>query len=160
MRQTTLLFLKDDVRLLLAMKKRGSGVGRWNGVGGKPNSGESIVQAAIRECQEEIGVTPIKLKEVARLNFFFPRHKKDNDQQMVVFVCSKWLGKPEETEEMAPRWFKINQLPYDKMWSDDRYWLPQVISGKFVTANFKFDDRDELLSHRVLTKSLPPPHIQ
>lgn len=58
----TLLFLIKDDHVLLAMKKRGFGAGNWNGVGGKIEAGESIEQALVRECQEEIGVTPISWK--------------------------------------------------------------------------------------------------
>ena len=56
MKQATLLFLIEDNHILLAMKKRGFGAGRWNGVGGKPNTAESILDVAIRECKEEIEV--------------------------------------------------------------------------------------------------------
>jgi len=48
----TLLFLIKEDQILLAMKKRGFGMGRFNGVGGKIEPGETIEQAMIRECQE------------------------------------------------------------------------------------------------------------
>ncbi len=57
----SLLFLLREDEILLVMKKRGFGSGRWNGVGGKFESGETAEQATIRECQEEIGVTPHSL---------------------------------------------------------------------------------------------------
>jgi len=58
--ELTLLFLIKDDQILLAMKKRGFGAGRFNGVGGKVEPGETIEQALIRESQEEINVTPIE----------------------------------------------------------------------------------------------------
>ena len=151
MKQATLLFLIKDNQILLAMKKRGFGEGRWNGVGGKPDVGESIKAAVVRECIEEIQVTPHQLKEVATLNFSFPEAKKALNQQVVVFLCKAWEGKPIETEEMSPKWFAINKIPYDKMWSDDRYWLPTVLKGKYVRADFHFDDKDNLLEYSVET---------
>ena len=57
MKLSTLCFLIEDDRILLAMKKRGFGEGKWNGVGGKVNEGETVEAAAIRETEEEIGVT-------------------------------------------------------------------------------------------------------
>ena len=149
MKQATLLFLIKDNQILLAMKKRGFGEGRWNGVGGKPAKGESITAAAIRECIEEIQVTPHHLKELATLNFSFPGAKKESNQQVVVFICNAWEGKPVETEEMSPKWFKVNKIPYDKMWSDDKYWLPIVLEGKYVRADFHFDNNDNLRKHFV-----------
>lgn len=152
MKQASLLILIDKQRVLLAMKKRGFGVGRWNGVGGKPKSGEAITATAIRECQEEIGVTPIKIIEAARLNFYFPKAKEVQNQQVVVFICNSWLGEPVETEEMSPKWFDIDELPYLEMWPDDKHWLPKVIEGKYVAADFYFDDHDNLLKHNIKSR--------
>ena len=42
MKQTTLLFLRKDNHILLAMKKRGFGINKWNGAGGKVEEGETI----------------------------------------------------------------------------------------------------------------------
>jgi 8-oxo-dGTP diphosphatase/2-hydroxy-dATP diphosphatase len=41
------LVLKKS-EILLGLKKRGFGEGKWNGFGGKIESGESVIQAAIR----------------------------------------------------------------------------------------------------------------
>src|ERR1700734_1865860 len=110
MRQATLLFLIDDNQILLALKKRGFGEGKWNGVGGKPDGEESIEQTAIRECQEEIGVKPIEISQTAKLDFYFPKDKPDWDQQVNVYLCRKWEGKPTESEEMAPKWFSFKDI--------------------------------------------------
>jgi 8-oxo-dGTP pyrophosphatase MutT (NUDIX family) len=151
MKQATLLFLIEDNRILLAMKKRGFGAGRWNGAGGKPDKGESITETASRECQEEISVTPSNIKEVATLNFYFPDGKKESEQQVIVFTCRTWQGEPSESEEMDPKWFDIDKIPYSEMWSDDQYWLPQVLGGRYINADFYFDDNDNLLRHKIKT---------
>ena len=69
LRKATLCFLLRDDEVLLAMKKRGFGVGKWNGVGGKVMEGESIEEAMKRECREEIGVALKELEEVGELSF-------------------------------------------------------------------------------------------
>ncbi|HUD07381.1 MAG TPA: 8-oxo-dGTP diphosphatase [Candidatus Saccharimonadales bacterium] len=149
MNQATLLFLKDGNRILLAMKKRGFGAGRWNGVGGKPDKGETVNQAAVRECWEEVGVTPAEMKKSAILNFYFPGNKEKFNQQVIVFMCTSWRGEPTETEEMSPKWFDIGDIPYTKMWSDDKYWLPRVIDGEYLEADFHFDNNDGLLDYKI-----------
>jgi len=151
-KKATLLFLTKGDEILLAMKKRGFGVGRWNGVGGKPDGDETIEQTAIRECSEEIMVTPLDIKQVATLDFHFPTDKSDWDQQVIVYLCPKWDGEPTETEEMKPQWYKKSEIPYEKMWKDDKYWLPEVIDGKFVDAEFVFDDNDSVIAHSVRSK--------
>ena len=141
LRQVTLAFLIRDKEILLAMKKRGVGEGKWNGYGGKPMIDETIIDAAIRETREEIGVTPKELKHVATLNFYFPALPQfaDSNQQVIVFFVRQWEGEIQETEEMAPEWFPLAELPFSKMWPDDIHWLPKVIQGNNVTADFYFN---------------------
>jgi mutator protein MutT len=143
----TLLFLLRDGEILLAMKKRGFGSGRWNGVGGKIEAGETTEQAMIRECQEEIEVTPHELRKVAYLDFAFPDGTPDMCAH--VFVSENWEGEPVETEEMAPKWFLRSEIPYAQMWSDDPFWIPQVLDGKLVRGTFTFDDNEQMLTHDV-----------
>ncbi len=148
MRQSTLLFLLKDNQILLAMKKRGFGVGKWNGVGGKPHGDESIDQTAIRETTEEISVIPNNIKRVADLDFFF-QNNPDWDQQVIVYTTTQWSGEPTESEEMKPQWFDINQIPFDKMWPDDKFWLPQVLIGKNIIAKFIFNDQGKIVDQTI-----------
>ena len=148
-KKTTLLFLIDENKILLAMKKRGFGAGRWNGVGGKPENNELIEQTAIRECYEEIEVLPRNIRQVATLNFYFPRDKSDWNQQVLVYICKEWQGNPAETDEMKPAWYSMDSIPYESMWQDDKYWLPEVLKGNNVEAEFVFDENDNVLSHEI-----------
>lgn len=146
MRDTTLcLILKGD-QILLAMKKRGFGQGKWNGVGGKLNEGETIAQAAIRETKEEIGVDIKEMDKVAILKFRFP-YKEEWNQDVHVFLANNWEGNPIESEEMYPKWFKYNSIPYHTMWDDDKIWLPHVIKGKKVEAEFTFKEGEVIKEH-------------
>lgn len=140
----TLLFLVKDSDILLARKKRGFGKGLWNGVGGKVDANESIEQAMVRECQEEIGVTPTEFKKVALHDFVF----EEDGSSMIVhaYIAHKWLGEPMETEEMAPEWFSVSEIPYKQMWEDDIHWLPLVLNGKKLHAKFVFNKENKLLS--------------
>ena len=65
---TLVLILKND-KILLGEKKRGFAKGTINGIGGKPDPGETIEQAMIRETQEEIGVTPLSYELIGKINF-------------------------------------------------------------------------------------------
>ncbi|MFH1713627.1 MAG: NUDIX domain-containing protein, partial [Patescibacteria group bacterium] len=121
MKKATLCLLikenQEDRKILLAMKKRGFGVGKWNGVGGKVDTEKGdmgIVDAAIRETKEEIGVQIKELEKVAIFNFYFPSVPKDKNwnQEVHVFLIRNWEGEPVETEEMAPRWFKESDIPF------------------------------------------------
>lgn len=142
MRTCTLVFLLREDEILLAMKKRGFSVGKWNGVGGKVDSTETIIDAAVREVREEIGVAlqPSDLQETGSLDFHFTG-KTEWDQVIKVFVVKNYSGaEPIETEEMRPQWFKIGDIPYSEMWSDDRIWLPEVLQGQSVRYAFTLSD--------------------
>lgn len=140
MKLSTLCFLLKEDQILLAMKKRGFGEGKWNGVGGKVDEGESIAHAAVRETEEEIGVTATEsdMEFVAELHFRSPSNEKLN-WNVHVFFLRAWRGEPQESEEMRPRWYPIHQLPFDSMWADDKHWLPHILAGEKVVADFEFD---------------------
>jgi 8-oxo-dGTP pyrophosphatase MutT (NUDIX family) len=145
----SLLFLRRGGEVLLAMKKRGFGEGRWNGVGGKVESGETIESAMIRETQEEIGVTPTVYEKVGDIRFDEFFKGVPTLMHVHIFTATKWTGEPTESNEMAPRWFKTSDVPYDEMWSDDPYWLSQVLKGKKISADFKLDESDAIISHTI-----------
>lgn len=147
MKQVTLLFLIRDDKILLAMKKRGFGAGRWNGCGGKVEPNETIEQAMIRETEEEIGITPMQYEKVAVHDFVMETHE---DFEAHTFICTEWRGDPKETEEMAPQWFKKSEIPYNQMWQDDIVWLPAVLHGKKLKTRFTFDADDNMTSAQLV----------
>jgi 8-oxo-dGTP pyrophosphatase MutT (NUDIX family) len=128
MKHVTLVFLRRDNQILLAMKKRGFGVGKWNGAGGKVEPNETYEQAAIRECEEEVGVTPKQLGLAGELHFF---DLPGVEHYCHIYVTSEWDGgEPHETEEMRPQWFSEESIPYGQMWPDDIFWLPLLLKGQ------------------------------
>jgi mutator protein MutT len=146
----TLLFLIKNDRILLAMKKRGFGVNRWNGVGGKLEAGETLEQALVRECQEEIEVTPKSWQLVAEHDFTGETREGDPWHMYVyAYFCDDWEGEPTETEEMAPQWFDIADIPYRHMWQDDEFWLPLALEGKKLFGTYTFDADDNMLTHTI-----------
>ena len=147
LRLATLLFLIKDDQVLLAMKKRGFGDGRWNGAGGKVEPGESVEAAVVRETEEEIGVTPVKYVQVAELDFYFP--DEGWGQKVITYFCTEWQGEPAETEEMAPKWFNKTDLPLGQMWPDDGLWLSRVLAGEELRAEFVFSKNDEVLDYQI-----------
>jgi len=137
MKHVTLLFLRRDGQILLAMKKRGFGVGKWNGAGGKVEAGETYEQAAVRECQEEVGVTPDVLYKVGELHFF---DLPDVEHYCHVYTTTDWEGEPRETEEMRPQWFSETDIPFDSMWPDDKLWMPLMLDDKLFKGTVTIEN--------------------
>lgn len=109
--QTVLFLIKDD-KVLLGMKKRGFGAGKWNGFGGKVEHGESIEAAANRELFEECGIRAKNLQQKGIISVDF----KNRPLEVHTFVSNDYEGEIRESEEMKPQWFNINEIPYHEMW--------------------------------------------
>lgn len=67
--ETTLLLLRKENKILLAMKKRGFGAGKYNGVGGKLEKSETPEEAMIREAKEEINIIPTVFEKMGVVEF-------------------------------------------------------------------------------------------
>ncbi|MFZ2187851.1 MAG: 8-oxo-dGTP diphosphatase [Candidatus Moraniibacteriota bacterium] len=144
----TLCFAMKDGRILLGMKKRGFGAGRWNGFGGKLHEGESIEGAAKRETVEECGIVIQTMEKVGIHEFTFQSKPKEV-LEVHVFRVDVWSGKPTETEEMRPEWFVFSDIPYDTMWPDDIYWFPSFLAGKKIRTRFLFGPGDVVLEKEI-----------
>lgn len=133
----TLCVVCEDGKVLLGMKKRGFGAGRWNGFGGKLEAGETIEDGIKREAVEEAGITLTKMEKVGILDFSF--QDESSDLKVHVFKVDDFSGEPVETEEMFPEWFPYEEIPYGQMWPDDEYWLPFLLTHKLFKGRFVFD---------------------
>ncbi|KAI8048055.1 NUDIX hydrolase domain-like protein [Gilbertella persicaria] len=142
---TLVLTLNEkEKKILLGMKKRGFGAGKFNGFGGKVEKGETIEQGAKRELMEECEIEAIDLEQKGLLAFTF-----ENDPVALethIFITRSFLGEPKETEEMKPQWFSFQDIPFDQMWTDDRYWFPFLLDNKTFAGHFHFaEDQKSVL---------------
>src|SRR6478672_5496100 len=99
--RANLCFIVKAGRVLLIRKKRGLGAGKINGPGGKLEPGETALASAIREAQEEVGVTPLHLSARGNLRFQFA---DGYSLECAVFIATDLVGEPVETDEAAPFW--------------------------------------------------------
>lgn len=131
-------YLFEGDKVLLIDKKRGLGAGLVNAPGGHIELEETAIEAAIREFREETGIEIAKPRLVGRLNFQF---KDGLSERAYVFFADSYEGTMEETDEARPFWCPVSDLPYDRMWEDDRHWLPLALEGKKFEGKFIFDDQ-------------------
>ena len=146
---TTLLLIIKDGKILLPQKKRGFGEGKFNGVGGKIKENESVVNAMIRETKEEINVTPKNYQQFGFTEFYEFYKDKEIKINMTTFVATDYEGDITESEEMKPYWFDINNIPFNSMHPDDKFWLPVLLSGKKFKAIFKIDKNNNILNYEI-----------
>ena len=145
--RATLVYLLRDDSVLLIRKLRGHGAGKVNAPGGRVETGESVESCAIREVFEEVGIRVNALALRALLRYYDP--PEGFAMAGFAFVSSDFDGTPAHTEEADPFWCSIDAIPYDEMWENDRIWLPRVLQGECLRADFRFC-RDRLVAHAVI----------
>eukprot|EP01135_Chromosphaera_perkinsii_P008185 Nk52_evm7s1178 gene=Nk52_evmTU7s1178 len=133
-------------KILLGMKRRGFGVGKWQHVfGGKREKGETSTVAALRELQEETGLVA-KVGDISPRAILFFEFTDENIASVLMEVriytyllksthhtpdkghpdCSP-VQTPIETDEITPKWFNMSAVPYEEMWADNAYWIPEIL---------------------------------
>ena len=134
--RATLTFVLQDGQVLLIRKKRGLGAGKVNGPGGRLEPDEEPVDCAVREVEEELGITPLGLEYRGENLFQFT---DGYSIHVYAFTATGYEGDIRETEEATPMWTNLDAIPYDEMWEDDRLWLPHSLSGLTPQGRYIFD---------------------
>lgn len=150
MRDTSLVYPVDSRgRVLLGRKKRGMGFGKWNGFGGKIEKGENMRQCAVRELREECGlIARTQDLELAAELYFQNAEDPEWSHAGIVYLVRIWSGAPAVSDEMEPRWFSPDALPFDRMWQADCQWLPLILKGKKIRGVIHFaEDGDTVTGY-------------
>lgn len=150
MKLATLCYIRNQGKTLMIHRtKRENDMhkGKWNGLGGKFEPGESPEDCIIREVYEESG---LRIKSPAMKGFItFPGFANDEDWYAFVFVAEQFEGELIENEEGFLEWIdndKIMDLP---LWEGDRIFLPWLNQPDFFSAKFVYKD-GRLVSHDVI----------
>ena len=149
--RATLLFVVDreNARILLIEKKRGLGAGKVNGPGGRIDPGETPMITALREIREELCVEAVGASEFGELSFQFV---DGYGLHCHVFRADACIGEPTETDEAVPLWAPLDAIPFERMWADDRLWLPMLIAGEQFAGRFVFDG-DRMVDYALFDKT-------
>ncbi|MDD2807092.1 MAG: 8-oxo-dGTP diphosphatase [Patescibacteria group bacterium] len=141
----TLCLVIKDGQILLGMKKRGLGTGKWNGFGGKVEVGETIEEATKREMFEESGIEIKTMYQLGINEFEF--RGQPGILAVHVYKAVDFFGEPTETEEMRPQWFDLSAVPFAKMWDDDRYWFKLFLADKKFRGRYLFNENEKVIDY-------------
>lgn len=121
--------------------------GKWNGLGGKFEQGESPEECAIREIEEECG---LKVKSVTMKGFItFPLFDGKEDWYVFLFTADEFDGTLIDSPEGNLAWIKNDELTELNLWDGDKVFIPWLFQNKFFSAKFNYED-GKYVSHEVL----------
>ncbi|MBO6157933.1 MAG: 8-oxo-dGTP diphosphatase [Firmicutes bacterium] len=108
--------------------------GKWVGVGGKLENGESPKECVIREIREETGLIAeeVRLSALVTFNFLDPDPELSDwdTEYMFVFVCDKFTGEVDfACNEGNLAWVPMEALPTLPMWEGDALFMAPVLGG-------------------------------
>ena len=149
MKLATLCYIKKDGRTLMMhriKRKDDLHYGKWNGLGGKMQPGETPEECVIREVKEESGL----LIKDPQLNGFltFPSFDEWDDWYVFVFTAQRFRGKLLDSAEGYLKWVKDDELLKLDLWEGDHIFLPWLDDKKFFSAKFNYQD-GQLKDHSV-----------
>lgn len=141
----TLLFVVDEGEVLLIRKKTGFGAGKINAPGGRIEPGETPLECALREVEEELRIQAHDPEFCGRLYFQFEDGLSIRGH---VFRAARFSGIPTETDEAIPLWFSVDKVPFEEMWEDDHTWFPWMLERRKFEARYVFDG-EKMMEHRI-----------
>lgn len=150
---TTVCYLQRDSKYLMlhrTKKKVDVNKGKWIGVGGKLEAGETPQECVIREIKEETGYTANNCRERGIVVFNY----NDNPSEfMYLFTCNDFSGEMIECDEGDLKWIPENEVKQLNLWEGDKIFIDLVQNNApyfFLTLNY---NNDELISHELEFKN-------
>lgn len=110
--------------------------GKWNGLGGKFEAGETPEECVRREVQEEAGLV-IQNPRLQGL-LMFPNFK-GNDWYLFVFTATEFSGELIDSPEGKLEWIPDEQVLDLRLWESDHIFMPWIHEGKFFSAKFEYE---------------------
>lgn len=137
----TLCYVQKDGHTLMLFrnkKKNDYHEGKWNGLGGKFEPGETPEDCAIREVKEESGLLMIQPKLKGFITF--PLFDGVKDWYVFLFTADKFEGELIDSHEGELEWIPDDKLTGINLWEGDKIFIPWLFQDKFFSAKFNYKD--------------------
>ena len=141
MKLATLCYIQKDGKTLMLYRNKKENdyhEGKWNGLGGKFEPGESPEDCAIREIKEEAGLIVKSLKLKGFITF--PMFDGKDDWYVFIFVIDKFEGSLIDSPEGKLEWIPNEKLLDLNLWEGDQIFIPWLFQEKFFSAKFNYND--------------------
>jgi len=131
---------KDGKTLMLLRNKKENDIheGKWNGLGGKFEAGESPEDCVIREVKEESGLK-IKAPKLHGV-ISFPKFDGKNDWYTFIYSAKEYEGEIIDSREGELYWIDDDKVLNLNLWEGDKIFLKWIYEDKFFSAKFIYVD--------------------
>jgi len=149
MKLATLCYIRNQGKTLMVHRiKKANDIhqGKWNGLGGKLEAGETPEECASREIFEESGLIVRKLEWKGILTF--PDFANDEDWYAFVFLVPEFEGELIDSAEGDLRWIDNEELPNLNLWEGDTIFLPWLERPEFFSGKFVYKE-GRLVEHQL-----------
>ena len=146
----TLCYIKKDGKTLMlhrTKKENDMHEGKWVGVGGKIEKGESPEECAVREVFEETGLKAEELKLRGLLTF--PDFNSSEDWYGYLYVVEKFSGELIESPEGDLKWVEDSKLFDLDMWEGDELFMRWMLEDRMFSAKFIYDENERMKDYSV-----------
>lgn len=146
MRETTLCYIEREGRYLMlhrTKKENDLNGGKWIGVGGKLEPGETPNECVLRETREETGLSLTSYKQVGIIHFILPKWE---DEDTYLYVADSFEGELTECDEGDLEWIPKEEIMNLRLWEGDRVFLPPMMAGETgIELTLIYDKEDNLI---------------
>ena len=139
MKLATLCYIQKDGKTLMLYRNKKENdyhEGKWNGLGGKFEPGESPEECAVREIEEESGLI---VKNIKMKGFItFPMFDGKEDWYVFAFVIDEFEGELIDSPEGQLEWIPNDKLKELNLWDGDQIFIPWLFQEEFFSAKFNY----------------------
>lgn len=150
MKLATLCYVFDKNRVLMMNRNKRENdihLGKWNGLGGKFNNGETPEECVIREVYEESGL--LITNPILKGFLTFPAFDDEDDWYVFVFIAKEFTGKIRESLEGELEWIEWEEVFNLPLWEGDKYFLEWLHQDRFFSAKFIYKNSN-YITHSVI----------
>lgn len=149
-RLSTLCYIERDGKYLMlhrTVKENDVNEGKWIGVGGHFEYGESPEECLLREVREETGYTLTSWKYRGIVTFVYG---EDTVEYMSLYTADGFEGEPVECDEGELEWVDKEKISGLELWEGDRIFFRLLDEGREFFSLKLVYDRNDILKYAAL----------
>ncbi|HEX2946273.1 MAG TPA: 8-oxo-dGTP diphosphatase [Clostridia bacterium] len=150
MQLTTLCYVKCGGKTLMLhriKKQKDIHEGKWNGLGGHMEQGETPEECIIREVYEESGLKLVNPRLRGILTF--PMFDGIEDEYTFLYTAEKFEGALIDSPEGMLEWIDDAKVPGLNLWEGDKIFLEWLEDGRLFSGKLIYSE-GRLTGHKVV----------